>query len=72
MYCVVQVTFAIPYIPDGYRRYDFRAFADILDFMFIMAYDATGRYSVGPNCPLNEMAKGGFFGGQHFFKGGLL
>ena len=69
---LLQVTFAIPYIPDGYRRYDFRAFADILDFMFIMAYDATGRYNVGPNSPLNKTAKGRFFGGQLSYKGGLL
>lgn len=53
-----QVTFAIPYIPDGYRRYDYQAFADIVDFMFIMAYDETGRSRAWANSPLNQTAQG--------------
>ena len=61
--CVVfmQITFAIPYIPDGGRRYDYRAFNDIVDFMFIMAYDETGVSRAWANSPFNTTAQGAFF-----------
>ncbi|KAI0237532.1 Di-N-acetylchitobiase [Lamellibrachia satsuma] len=54
-----QVTFDVPYLPGGYRHYDYSALANIVDFMFIMAYDeAYGDLIAWANCPLSQTAKG--------------
>ena len=72
---LLQVTFDVPYLPGGYRHYDYSALANIVDFMFIMAYDeAYGDLIAWANCPLSQTAKGAFFDSKPSLKktGGIM
>ena len=64
---LLQITFDAPYLPGGGRHFDFRGLADVVDFLFIMAYDESyGCVLAWANCPLSLTTNGRFFGSNCF------
>ena len=60
---LLQITFDAPYLPGGGRHFDFNGLADVVDFLFIMAYDESyGCVLAWANSPLSLTTNGRFFG----------
>lgn len=54
-----QITFDFASTPDaGYRRYDYKGIADIVDFAFVMDYDEDGGKYASANSPFDRTKHG--------------
>ena len=58
---MMQITFDFASTPDSrYRRYDYKAIADIVDFAFVMDYDEDGGKYARANSPFDKTKHGSY------------